>query len=484
MRFQGFIGPSYTLRSKNVDCQRCINLYPELNEMGRGKEQEVMTLISTPGLSLLLTIGAGPIRGLYTASTEELFAVSGTKFYRISSAWVATELGTLGSASGPVSIADNGNHVVIVDGSATLYVWNMDTSAFSTKTSADDYLGANQVTFQDGYFVFNKPDSGQFYISVLHVPGVTLDVTFDGADISSSEGSPDNIKGLISDHRDLWLFNDKTTEVFFNSGNADFPFERIQGAFIEHGCAARFSVAKMNNAVFWLGQDDKGLGIVYMAKSYDPQRISTHAVENAIRQYENISDAVAYTYQEEGHTFYALNFPTANTTWVFDSSTSLWHERVYTVDGQFQRHRAENHALAFETHVVGDYENGKIYELSSSVYSDNGQAISRQRIAPHVSAGMKRVFYNSFQLDIETGVGLDGTTQGTDPQAMMDFSDDGGHSWSNEKWVSFGKLGNRHKRARWTRLGASRDRVFRLTITDPVKVTMLGAELEIEAGAS
>lgn len=476
MRFPGFIGPSYTLASKNVDSQRCINLYPERNEMGTGKEGEVAALVSTPGLSLLLTLAGGVVRGIYTANNGILFAVGGNKLYTISSSWVATERGTLSTSSGQISMVDNGIQLIIVDG-ANGYYYTFGTEVFADVVDPD-FLGANIVVFQDGYFIFNKPSSGQFYISGLN------DITIDPLDIATSEGKPDNIVGHISVHRDLWMFNERSAEIYYNSGNADFPFERIQGAFIEYGCAARASIAKMANSVFWVGVDDNGHGIVYMATGYNPQRISTHAVELAIQGYDDFSDAVGFCYQQSGHNFYVLNFPSADTTWVFDISMGMWHERAYTNDGNLERHRANFHAFAFDKHIVGDYENGKIYELSTSVYTDAGQPITRKRVAPHASGSLNRVTHNKFQLDIETGVGLDGTTQGTDPQAMLRFSDDGGHAWSNEKWVSFGKIGARFARAIWRRLGMARDRVYEITITDPVKVTMIGADLDLEIGAS
>lgn len=476
MRFAGFIGPSYTLNSINVDCQRCINLYPEMNESGFGKEKEVASLVSTPGLLLLTTIGVGPLRGTYFSSTNKLFVVSGNKCYSVNSSWVATEIGTLTTAVGPVCIADNGVSLMIVDGEKG-YVVTLSNSAFVQITDPD-FPAASQVTYQDGYFIFDYPDSGQFGISGLN------DVTFDELDIATSEGNPDNLIGLMSVHRDLWLFNDDTIEIFYNSGNADFPFERIQGAFIEVGLVAKFSIAKMNNTIFWLGKTDLGSGIVYMANGYQPQRISTHAVETAMQSYGDLSGTEAYCYQENGHSFYILNFENANTTWVYDTTTNLWHERAYTNQGTFERHRANCHAFAYGIHVVGDYENGNLYELSRTTYSDNGSEITRQRVTPHLSAGLKRVFYNSFQLDIETGTGLDGIVQGTDPQAILEFSDDGGHSWSNEKWASFGKIGQTKKRAIWRRLGQSRDRVYKLSITDPVKVTIIGAEFDAVPGGS
>lgn len=477
MRFVGFIGPSYESRSLNVDCQRCINLYPEIDKLGTGKAREIAALFGTPGLSLLVNTGSGVGRGGKYTSDGKLIVVCGNKVYSISSSWVATELGTINSTSGPVSMDDNGTHLVIVDGTDDGWVVTLSSLAFAQITDPD-FLGADQVAFIDGYFIFNERDSGQFYISGLN------DTTFDALEIASSEGSPDNIVAILADHRDLWVFNERTIEVFFNSGNADFPFERNQGAFVEHGCAAPFSVAKMDNTVFWIGKDDKGQGCVYMAKGFQPIKISTHAVDTAIQGYGDISDAVAFTYQQDGHSFYQLNFTDARTSWVYDTSTDLWHERVYNDNGTFDRHRAQFHVFAFNKHVVGDYANGKLYELSMTTYSDNGTEIIRERIAPHIYEDDAKMFYSKFKLDMETGVGLDGSGQGTDPKVMLQFSDDGGHTWSNEKWADIGQIGNRKARAIWRRLGSARDRVFKIRITDPVKVVLIGADIDVEKGAA
>lgn len=488
MRFAGFIGPSYQLRSVNVDCQRCINLYLEVDESGHAKSGEVASLVPTPGLSLLATIGAGPIRGVYTASNRRVFAVSGDTLYEIDSNFNATNRGTLATARGPISMADSGNYLAIVDGSTTGKFLKFTDNTFSNIPFPTDidfipFAGCDQVVFQDGFFIYINKGTQNFFISGQAGSIVADETTINPLDFSSSEGNPDPLVGMISAHRDLWMFNENSIEVFFNSGNA-FPFERIQGAFIEFGCAAKFSIAKLANQIFWLGKDERGQGIVFTASGYQPQRISTHAVENAIQGYGDISDAVAYCYQENGHFFYVLNFTSANTTWVYDTTTGAWHERVYTNLGKFERHRANCHAFGFSKHIVGDYESGNLYELSRSVYSDNGKEIVRQRVTPHVSSGMMRVFYTSLQLDLETGTGLDGIGQGIDPQVMMQFSDDGGHTWSNERWCSIGKIGQTKKRAMWRRLGSSRDRVFKITISDPVKVAIVGAELQLELGAS
>lgn len=476
MRFPGFIGPSYTLQSVNVDCQRCVNLYPEINDLGTGKEREVASLVSTPGLSLLLTLSESPVRGLYTASNGEMYAVGGSKLYSISSSWVATELGSLNTSTGPVSMADNGTYLVLVDGTDG-FQFNMSTDTFAEITDTEFYA-ADQVTYQDGYFLLNRKGTGQFFF----VDDGSLN--FDGADIATAEGKPDNLVGILSVNQNVHLFGTQSTEVFYNSGDASAPFQRIQGAVIAKGCAAAFSIGNLDGSPCWIGQDEGGFGIVYRLMGYQAVRISTFAVESVIRGVDPtlIGNARAWTYQQGGHQFYCLNLPGVNSTWVYDGSTGFWHERIYRGSWGQERHRAECHTVAYSKNVVGDYENGRIYSLDASVYTDNGTAIVRSRRAPHLSDDGKLIRYNEFRLDLETGVGLSGTGQGIDPQVIMRWSDDGGHTWSNEKWASMGKIGEYKKRARWQRLGMSRDRVYEVTTSEPVKTVFIGAELEVEEG--
>lgn len=478
MRFPGFIGPSYTLQSINVDCQRTVNLFPEVNALGTGKEKEVAALVPTPGLTLLVTLAQSPVRGLHRASNGQLFAVGGNKFYRISSSWVATELGSLNTSSGPVSMADNGVSVVFVDGTDG-FSWNIDTSTYAEITDGDFYP-ADMVAFQDGYFLFNKTGTGQFFISGIN------DVTFDGLDIATAEGSPDDLVGIASIGQNVFLFGSQSTEVYYNSGDADFPFTRIQGAVLDRGCIAPASIAKLQGSLYWIGGDETGNGIVYRTQGFQAERISTPAIESVIRALsaDDIADARSWTYQQGGHLFYCLNLPNHDATWVYDASTGYWHERTYLNLWSMERHRADCHAVAHGKNVVGDYENGKIYALDPDVYTDGGIAIVRERTSPHVSQSLARIFHNSFQLDMEVGVGLDGTGQGTDPQAMLQWSNDGGHNWSSEQWRDIGPIGERSTRVIWRRLGSARDRVYRVRITEPVKVVLIGAELAVESGSA
>jgi hypothetical protein len=252
------------------------------------------------------------------------------------------------------------------------------------------------------------------------------------------------------------------------------------------GTSAAFSIAVLSDAVFFLGGDKTGQGIVYMMRGYQPQRISTPGIESVIRGLDQtlLANARAWVYQQGGHAFYCLNLPGYDGTWCYDVSTGLWHERTYKGPVQIERHRADCSAVAFGKNIVGDYSTGSIYSLDPTVYTDNGTSILKVRTAPHFSAGLLNVFHHKLQLDLEVGVGLDGSGQGTDPEAMLEWSNDGGHTWQGPLTVKIGKIGKTETRAIWRRLGRARDRVYRVSISDPVKTVLIGAELEVEVGAA
>jgi hypothetical protein len=529
------LGSSYVIRSVNAADSRMINLYPEVVPEG-GKEPAYLQ--RCPGLTLKNTIGEGPIRGLYTLNGY-LYVVSGNKFYQLDTdysqfAEVLLETGGallledgggllqensgveyvgIVSGTGPVSMADNGTQIFIAanpDG----YIYNSATEVFEQITD-EDFPGAVTVGYLDGYFVFNEPNSQRVWVTSL-LDGLSVDPL----DFASAEGSPDGLVSLIIDHREAWLFGTNSVEVWYNSGDADFPLTRIQGAYNEIGCIAPYSVAKMDNSVFWLGADARGQGIVYRANGYQGVRVSTHAVEFAIQQYGDLSDAVGYTYQQDGHTFYVLNFTNADTTWVFDAATGAWHERAAFRNGDFKRHRGNCHVRFGNDTVIGDYENGRIYTFDLDVYSDAGAVqkwLRSWRALPTGGNDLKRTAHHTLQIDCETGVGQQGwafgdiyylgdenlailetedgkeiildfnPVSGANPQLLLRWSDDGGHTWNGERATSMGRVGQYGTRAIFRRLGMTtklRDRVYEISGTDPVKVAIMGAELQLSGTAS
>ena len=471
------LGSAYVARSVNAADNRMVNLFPEIVPEA-GKEPAFLN--RAPGLKLLATIGTGPIRGLWAFSPQDgtAFVVSGTDLYKINNSYTATLLGNV-AGSGPVSMADNGTQLFIAANGPS-YIYNNTTNVFGPITDPD-FPGAVTVCYLDGYFVFNEPNSQKMWVTSF-LDGTSIDPL----EFQQTAASPDGLVAVASNFREVWAFGTNSIEVWYDTGATDFPLERIQGAFNELGCAAPYSVAKMDNGLFWLGRDRRGQGMVYRANGYTGQRISTHAIEWQIQQYSDISDAIAYTYQQDGHSFYVLTFPSGNATWVYDSATQAWHERAGWSNGLFTRHRS-NCQMAFNNKiVVGDFENGNIYAFDLEDYSDNNQIqrwLRSWRALPTGQNNLTRTVHHSLQLDCETGVGLN-LGQGSDPQVMLRWSDDAGHTWSNEHWSPVGKIGVYYNRVLWRRLGMSvklRDRVYEVSGTDPVKTVIMGAELMLSS---
>ena len=343
-----------------------------------------------------------------------------------------------------------------------------------------NFFGGDSIAFINGFFAFNQPNTQVFWITKVYSAMV------DPLGFASVEGNPDKLVCLLADHQELWMFGTNSIEVWYDAGGSLFPFSKIQGAYISHGIAAKASPQRLDNTVFWLGRDEAGAGIVWRANGYSPLRISTHAMEQEMQRYSRIDDATAFAYQQDGHSFYVLNFPSGNKTWVYDAATNLWHERAYmNPDGSLGRGRPNVHVYAFGKHLVGDYANGIIYEMSPAFLTDNLVPIARIRTAPFIDAELNNVFHSKFQLDMQVGVGSPLALEtDTPPQMILTFSDDGGYTWSNEKLASMGASGQFKTRVIWRRLGRSRQRVYRVKTTEPVSVTLYNAYLDLEQGSS
>lgn len=462
--FLGGVGPG---RSVAANPLRRLNWFTEIE-----KDTGLKTLQITPGMTLFAANGNNQSRGEHQLD-DYLYVVQAGTFYEVNNAGVFTSRGTLNTTSGRVTMADNGTQIVIVDGT-DMYVYVPATNAYSTLGSPASTYHASIVIYANGYFAVPKADSGEWYISAL---GDGL--TWDSLDFADAETFPDNLESMIADNGQVWLFGGYSTEVWYNSGDADFPFRIISGSNIEWGIKAKYSVAKVDNRLVWLANPPGGGGpVVVRNNGFNVERISTHAIEYLIGQYTTIGDAFAFSYAEEGHYFYVLTFPTGNATFVWDSATGEWHERSSSPIG-VGRYRANSYAYYIGQHIVGDYQTGNLYRMKLGVYDENGETIRseiRVKINEHRQNYVK---HKMLQVEFQTGVGLS-TGQGSDPQAMLDWSDDGGFTWSNEHWRSLGAIGNYLTRVIWRRLGMSRDRVYRLAVTDPVQRTILGASLEVE----
>ncbi len=441
-----------------------VNLFyqPEL------KDQRA-ALIGAPGLKLFSDLGIlHPLRNMWPFKNY-LYAVCGNTVYKVSLTGTLTALAaTLNTSAGYVCMADNGTQIMITDG----YYGYIVQNDVVTRITDPDFPIPASLTYQDTYFIVIEKNTGHFFISDNYNGFI-----WDALDFGSAEGEPDNALAVISDHRELWIAGVKTTEVFYNSGDPDFPFTRIDGAYIEKGIGAPASLVKLDNSVFWLTDRFQ----IVRAEGYQPSIISTRVIDKEISKYAVKSDAIGYAYEQEGHSFYVLNFPSANRTWVYDASTGMFHRRISEPDDG--RHRSNCYAYFNEKHMVGDYENGKIYELDTGTYDDDGEIQKAVHVFPPVEAERNNLFHNRLEIECSTGVGLI-TGQGSDPVAMLDWTNDHYKTWSNEHWLPMGQIGEYTARVFMNRLGKDRWRAYRLTITDPVERLIISPYLDATAGRS
>lgn len=481
------MGEAYTLPSLNAAFQRCLNLYPE----GVPGDKSKIILKKRSGQKFFTKV-TNANRRIYSTSKDRLFSVNGNKLTEIETNGDKLERGTINTSSGNVSMADNGNELVIVDGN-TGFVFDLVSNTLTAISNFDNppttkfQNRATHVTFLDGFLIINDPTSspaGEFFIS-----GIRDATTWRILDFGNAEGSPDIINALISTGRELWLFGPESTEVWYNSGAALFPFQRINGTYSEIGCFAPFSVCRMETSVFWLGSNDQGFGQVFTNSGYVPRRISTHAIEQEWVTYPTINDAVAFCYQEGGHRFYVITFIGGDTTWVYDVVTQMWHELAFTdfTTNIDSRYRGNSHAFFNGINFVADPTTGNIYQIDPETVTDaltdsTTNKIKCLRNSPHIWNSLERLFFTSFQVDMETGVGLT-TGNGSNPQAMLRWSNDNGHTFSNQVFADIGKIGEFRTRVKYNRLGTARDRLWEFAITDPIKVTLLNAHVEANNGS-
>lgn len=355
------------------------------------------------------------------------------------------------------------------------------TVAGGVVTSATIASGGQGYANNDTLTIGTLGGTGSnFSYTVANVHGYA----FNPLDIVAKSGSADPVVAVKTLDRQIWIIGALTTEVWANTGAADFTFGEISGVFVEHGCIAKNSVATIDNEILWLSQDRQGYGIVVQSKGYQVEQVSTRAIETEFQTYSTVSDAVGFTFQVEGHAFYMLSFPTQNKTWVLDIAASQWHEEAYTdPNGNFQRHRANAFAFAYNSPLVLDWQNGRLYKIDVTAYTDNGQPITFIRTFPHILNDGKRLTYREFIIDMQTGEGL--PTQTSDPLTVrLRWSDDRGKTFGNSLEKAFGTAGAYLTSLSFPRLGMARDRVFEVSWSAPVNTALNGCWLDVVAHKS
>lgn len=490
------IGGSYVARSVIASATRCINLYPEANP----KDALVpMTHYQRPGLVPLCKPTTPAIgRGVWQASNGVGYAVIGTSLYLVESNFSYTKLGDLTpNRTNPCSLIDNGITAMVVDGGPKGFEVDLATRTFQAIVDPTGiFQGADRVDYIDGFILWNLPNSRDFGSTLFGV------VKFDGTYSAGKTDYPDLLQTLIVNRHEIILLGSLKSEIWYNAGNATFPFAELPGAYIEHGIVAKYSVAAADISTFWLGRDLQGDGIVFRQRGYQTTRISNHALELAIRQMKNtvgISDAIGYTYQVDGHVFYVLTFPAGDQTWVFDEAIAdpmlAWHQQAWTstADGLLHRHRGMMAAVLYGKNVCIDWENGTLYEMSLDAYVDTVNDIACPltciRTFPHIGTARegrqaaevngRRVMFNRFWADIEVGtVPVD--VDGNPAQVSLRWSDDRGKSWGNDVLQSAGELGQFLTQPQWPGLGIARDRLFEIAHSIAGPAALNGAWVDAE----
>lgn len=485
---------AYTSLSVNADAQTCVNLYPEKIESEQGKSSPVLYL--RPGLRLFTTMPAPHtslgIRGMFVGEGR-LFVVAGDGLYEVFEDTTVHLIGGVGNDDRMVQMAANGDQLAI---SSAQGLWIQDGVITAPGGSAPPHrvgfqpdetelVTARQVQYLDSYFVASDQIVADDTKSPrkFHWSSPLQGNEWDGNDVASKEAQPDMLVAILADHEDLWLFGSSSTEVWRNNYSAApeaAPWERDPSAIIHYGCIAEFTPCRLADGVAWLAGDSRGHAQAFYAQGFQPKRVSTHAIEHEWSTYPTLFNTESFSYTDNGHHFWVLNFHVANRTWVYDMSTGLWHRRGWWNGTSLDRDRARCHGYirwpsGAAMHLVGDWQTGKIYEMSHAFTDDAGTPIHWERACPHVANEDKRIFHARMELDMEKGTGSNFNVQ-------LEWSNDAGHTWEPARNAATGPSGAHKTRVVWRRLGSTRDRVYRFSGSTTSKIALIDAFIELQAG--
>lgn len=460
------VGGAYKDPHTAIACQTCINMYAEPTQDGVKSQG---ALLSAKSMKTLHSANKEAVcRGFSVLSNGIAYAIYGNELYKLDNDFeLVADVFIEGTT--PIIIAENSRYACFVSDNI---VYTLDIIDDTWAKYGEELLyPADDVATLAQRFVFNRRGTGQIFWSD------TLSTNIDPLSFATAEASPDNVTALKAHQKQLWIFGDFTTEVWYSTGDKDLPFAPIQGVAIYAGCLLPQTIQRFGESLIWVANTENGNNQIVMTQGYQVQRISNHALEKNLGTY-NLKGANAYVYQDEGHNFYALNIPLANKTIVFDSATSLWHERAMFKDGKYLTHPAKHHILYKGKHVFSHANKVLLMGLGTDGVDEIDGVLMpqmRERTTHAVSRTPHVIRHNRFTLVAQQAVG----THLSNPQVMLSWSDDDGVSWSDSRWRGLGKRGEYKYRTFWTRLGASRNRAYRLRFTDAAELTITDAEIEV-----
>jgi hypothetical protein len=463
-----FNGPTQEGRLSLVGAQQSVNLYPKLQSPG---DKNKISLYSCPGLKFLVSNGSGACRSNGVTFKEKLYFVAGADLISIDSAGVSATIGTLNTSGGRVSLVAGRDYLALVDGTDG-YTWN-DTT-FAIVSDLDFPASPSHITYLDGYFIVNKGSSDEFYISTVEDP-----TAWAALDFATAEASPDDVLAHVATDKDLLLCGETTSQVYYDSKNPDFPFDPYPNGVIQMGIEAKHTLVSSLHGAFWLGRTREGEIKVVNVKGLQINVISSDDITWQISQFTDASDAIAWIEQDGDRTLYVITFPTADKTYCYDVGLPKevgWFEKKSWNVGRW---RASGYGAIGSKRIIGDYVSSDFYTLDFNTFDENGNILERIRRAQIIHSEKKDITIYEFLLDLQVGVGIT-TGQGSDPQIMLRYSHDGGDVWESELWEDLGKKGKRNIEVYWSKLGAERDWLFEVKVTDPVEVNIIAAYGDIE----
>lgn len=518
--FEKFVGVSYELQNGYASVERTVNWYLVANEEG-DESKFKLAFEPSPGNQPFCALPVPqpfnqPNRGLLELRGVA-FGVNGNVAFSIDKNGAYTNLGTVANDKNPVSMVANGNGQIFIASAGLGYVIPQNGGAASLiQVTTADFLGAAYATFQDGYILVITPGSNQFQISGSQDVPLGDATLWDAGNVSIQAGQADFLRAIRSSREYLLLLGARRSQVYQDvgaQGIGAFPFVSYNETFIETGLAAVFSLAELGDSLIWIGEDERGVRACWRMPAFQPQRMSTFAIETRWQAYVSISDAVAFPYIWNGHLMYRVTFPSAirltsgqlvAATWELDITLSAllnkpcWIERQYNSPLGLIGRPELFHCYAYGKHLVGsggaDGNPGAIYQMAGAPWTDRGvdangaqvqQEVIRDRVAPHLWNKFQRRIYDSFELELARGVGLDGApVVGVNPQVLLRWSNDGGKTFGPEFTLPAGLQGEYDLRVILRRLGSSRDRVFWVRCSDPVYWGIVTAMLDVRECSS
>lgn len=465
-------GSGIASKSYVVTRQRRLNCYYERRE---DKDKTAVAVLGTPGLVAAFqpdTQAGFPMRAML-GTQSDLYVCAYNSFRRMSgTTGVSSFSGTLSTIGGQMSMANNATQVVMVDG-VVAYIYTIGTPGTFATIGASFPNGAKTITFVSSFFVAEQPGTQKFWVSNANDGS-----TWNALAFASASAYSDNILAVDNLGGNLILFGEQHLEPWQNVGTTPQPFAPILSAVSEYGLAAIFSRAHVNESIIFLGQTREGEVQFIKLKGFNTQNITDPDIGYIVNQLGTVSDAVAMAWEEDEHKFYQISFPSANRTFLYDDSTGIWSEMQTGTSVLPSRHTANLSAYFAGNLLIADYATNQIYRFDPNTFTDNGQTIIREVITRHVLSQFNRIRVSSLFLDMETGVGLQ-TGQGSNPQIMLQYSKDDGRTWSAERWVSLGAVGQYLTRVFWRRFGSTRTATFRIRMSDPVKFVITQGAMRI-----